>query len=134
MDRKQWIAYIIAGVSLNCFNGIVGTFAMIKPYLSEEFQLQEGYLGILDGLNFFGRILGLTYLLFFPPKRPKLEYLIASIATLIILMFIPFQSIFGSYNKIAMGVCMFLSGFLRAYIFIPFLLLSDIVKAEDFKF
>ena len=91
-------------------------------------------VGLMSGSITFGRAIGTLYILFFPPKKPKLQLLIACSFTFLFTIGIPYSKIFGDYQQIAILVLAFLSGIVRCYVMIPLILLSEYLNPNEHKF
>ena len=51
--------------------GLLGAYASAKKSFNQQFGFSESFLGFLDGLGFFGRLLGCFYMLYYPALDSK---------------------------------------------------------------
>ena len=78
----------------------------------------------MEMVSFVGRILGTTYIVFFPPKRQKLVYSIGGIINIMGTLLMVLVHYLPSSAKFILIVAMLLFGLGRSVYMIPFILLS----------
>lgn len=87
--------------------------------------------GLLDSLSFIGRICGYLFMTFYPTTTPKKDFLKNCIFTVFFLALIPLSSKFvGSCNWMLL-VSMLCSGFSRAYVLVPNMIMLQYFDAKD---
>ena len=140
MNSTQWKVFFVALASLTNFASLIGAFAMIKGPIANEFTLTEGFLGnqfltsgAIDGLTFFGRLLGTFFMIVCPSKLPKRDYSIACYLTILFLSVIPFLGLISSFVKPLLVVSMLCSGIFRSYYPIPFIIFSENIDTKKHK-
>ena len=78
----------------------------------------------MEMVSFVGRILGTTYVVFFPPRRQKLVYSIGGIINIMGALLMVLAHYMPSSSKFILIVAMLLFGMGRSVYMIPFILLS----------
>ena len=116
---KRSLIFVTSILALSSFLGLIGAYAMLKKYLSDEIGIEEGQLGILDAANFLTRSITILYLIFKPLSNPRRAYIIHSTLIVILMLLIPFTPQFQPYTYIALAMIFLISGFSRAFNFIP---------------
>lgn len=87
------------------------------------------FIGLLDGMNFLGTTIGYIFLLLFPIKYPKRDFMINCISTVFFLSLIPLTPFFIKIAQPILIIAQFCSGFSRAYMMVPYMIVIQYYDA-----
>lgn len=80
-------------------------------------------------MNFLGTALGYLFLLLKPIKTPRKDFLTNSIICALSLTLIPLAPLFASYAQLTLVISNLISGFSRAYMIVPYMIVIQYFDA-----
>lgn len=81
-------------------------------------------------MSFVGRILGYVWITFWPTHTPKRDYFFSCIITTLFLTLIPLAPAFSTLSHSMLLIAMTVTGFSRAYILIPNMIMLQYFDAR----
>ena len=92
--------------------------------------MEEGVLGIADGLGFLGRMLGYVFFMFHPTNNPKLTYLKYSLGIVVSLSLVSLIHYLPQIAELLLMMGQLISGFFRSGQLVLMFLVNQYFSSE----
>ena len=112
------------------------TIELIAWYQRRGIRSSFHNIGLLDGFSFLTRSILLLVFIVKPSQKPKLAYMLSAIILIVLFLAVPGSPYLGDWGYPVLLVAMILSGFSRAFNFVPMVIINsefDATGEDSFK-